>query len=482
MTLPGVRITEIDGSLGVIQGSNGRMPALIAPASGGDDNTPGTFARVKDLVSEHDKGPAVEWGAYFIETYQRPLIVVKSAASVASAVSAVDDGVSAGTSAVTVDTGPTPADDYELALEVLTGGTVGTAGITYRMSLDGGRTWSSTYALGTATKATFPDGAGVAFAFGTGTLVTGDLFTATATAAAWNATDLGAALNALKATQIDFGLVVLQGGAVDANSFDTAEGVRAFANGRHAWVGNSTLPTSGQSESAYATSLTALSTGKSSKGGSVYAGACRATSAISQRRFVRPASWGAAARQAFVSEQINIADPKLGALPGISIRDANGNPEQHDESINPGLDDLRFATLTSFPRRQGAYVTLPRVFAPTGSDFDIMPNRLIMDLAYDALYDYLLDRLHSPIQVSRKTGYILPAVAKDIELGADSVLRTVLLTTPKASDAFFRMSRTDNLLSLPKFTCFARILPLSYPRWIDLDMSFTNPATQLVAA
>ena len=482
MTLPGVRITEIDGSLGVIQGTNGRMPALIAPATGGDDNTPATFSRVKDLVSEYESGPLVEWGAYFIENYQRPLIVVKSAASVAATVSTVDDNDAAGTSVVTVDTGPTPADDYELALEILTGGTVGTAGITYRMSLDGGRTWSNTRSLGTATAAAFPDNAGVTFAFGTGTVVAGDLYTATAQAASFNAADLGGALNALKSTQIDFGLVVLQGGAIDANSFDTAEGVRNFTNGRHAWVGNTVLPSSGQTESAYATALTALSTGKSSKGGSVYAGACRATSAISQRRLVRPASWGAAARQAFVSEQINIADPKLGALPGISIRDVNGNPEQHDESVNPGLDDLRYATLTSFPRRQGAYVTLPRVFAPTGSDFDIMPNRLVMDLAYDALYDYLLDRLHSPIQVSRKTGFILPAVAKDIELGADAVLRTVLLTTPKASDAFFRMSRTDNLLSLPTFTCFARILPLSYPRWINLDMSFTNPATQLVAA
>lgn len=479
MTLPGVNINELDNQLGVLSASGGgKLLAVVGATSKGPLNLPSSFARVKDIVATFGTGPAVEAAAYYIERYQRPVLMVRVNASADAAVSTVSH-VALGTSVVTVDTSPEPVDDYELALQILTDGTVGTTGITYRTSLDGGRTWSGTYALGTATKADFPD-AGVKFAFGTGTVKANDMHTATATAATWSSSDLHDALAPLGTTLVQWELVLIVG-TIDATSFDVAEQVTSFTNGAHWWIGSPRIPNPGETEAAYLTALTALSAAKSSTWPSLYAGACKLTSAISGRAYRRPLAWATAARQAAVAEHINIADVGLGALPGCSIRDANGNPDEHDESINPGLDDLRYGTARTWPRRSGVYVTLPRIFAPSGSDFEIAPNRRVMNLAHEVLYDYLVTRIHRPILVSRKTGRILTAEATEIELAANAVLAAALLATPKASGATFTLSRTDNLLSVPKLTCGAKILPLAYPRWIDLDLSFENPALQLQA-
>lgn len=478
MTLPGVTINETDNALGVLSATDGRLLAVVGTSTKGPLNTPATYARAKDLAADFGDGEGPEFCAYYIDRYSRPVLFVRADTSNAAAVSTVTHDAD-GTSVVTIANGATPIDNYELALEFLTAGTVGTAGITYRVSYDNGRNWSPTRALGTANSIVLAEG--VTFALAAGTVVAGDMHTARATAESWSSADLTAALAPLRVTHVDFGLVHFVGGVIDASTFDVADTVRSFTNGKHAWIGNTRLPNVGETEAQYQTALAALSNAKATKDAMVFMGGSKATSAISGRSYQRPASWCPAARQASVSEEVNIADLNLGPLPGCSIRDANGNPDEHDERINPGGDAMRFATLTTQPRRQGVYVTLPRVFAPTGSDFEIMPNRLVMNVAYEALYDYLLSRLHRPIIVSRATGRILASEAVEITLGANAVLSAKLLTKPKASDAFFTLSRTDNLLSTHTLTCGAKILPLAYPRYINLDLSFTNPAMQLQA-
>lgn len=61
-------------------------------------------------------------------------------------------------------------------LRVAHGGTVGSAGVTYETSIDGGTTWSAPVALGTSTTAAIPT-TGVVIHLGAGTLVAGDLVT-----------------------------------------------------------------------------------------------------------------------------------------------------------------------------------------------------------------------------------------------------------------------------------------------------------------
>lgn len=479
--LPGVYSQQSDFALGSIAAAaGGKMFAIVGPAVSGPIGSPSAFARWEDARAIFGGGPLLEAAAYYIETYKKPALLCRCAGSTAAAVGTVAHSAGAGTSAVTVKTGAAPIDNYELALEFLADGTIGVAGITYRMSLDNGRTWSNTMSLGTATEAAFPDSAGVTFEFAAGTVKKGDLHTAVATCEQPNGTDLNTALDGLKVTLAQWGIVLFTE-EITSTTFDNANAVATYSNGHHTWIGSPRIGATDETDGAYQTSLAALSAAKSSGDGGLFGGGCKLTSPVSGRSYRRPAGWPAAAVQASVEEHVNTAEPRRGALPGVSIRDVNGMPDEHDEAIYPGLDDMRYGSLRTWPRRQGVYITLPRTFAPTGSDFDIFPNRLVMNLVDEVLTDVLTNRIHRPILVSRKTGLILPSEAADIKAECDGALAAAVMAAPKASGVAVAVSTTDNLLSNPTLNVYAAVLPLAYPRWINLGLAFRNPALQIQA-
>src|SRR5262245_44358139 len=165
MTQPNVIITEQDGALGVLPPSSGRLLAVVGPTHAGTPNVPSTFARVVDLVSTFEGGPAVELAAHYIDAYGRPVLFVKSDANAEGTVGDVTSNANGGTSVVTIQTTPTPTpnDDYDLVLKIITEGTIATPSITYKLSYDGGRSFGATLALGTANTITVPDAGGVVF-------------------------------------------------------------------------------------------------------------------------------------------------------------------------------------------------------------------------------------------------------------------------------------------------------------------------------
>jgi len=480
MVQPRVNITEIDGALGVLPPSSGALYALVGVASAGPVDEPATFARVKDVIAAFGAGPLVEAAAHAIERYGRPVLLVRSGQSVAGAAGTVTQ-TGGGTSVATVASSPTPNDDYDALLEVVTGGTIGTAGIVVRWSLDGGETFSPLTALGTATSFTLPGAGGVTINFASGTLSAGAAVSFRTTAPLWNNTELGDALEALGASAALWEIVHVVG-AVGASAFDVLElkipGLAASGKYR-AWIGNARVPDAGETEAAYLSSLSTAFAAKASGHGMLCAGACRLTSSVNGRKYRRPISFVVAAREAASSQEINSADVNLGTLPGVAIRDANGNPSEHDESVNPGLDDARFCTLRTWDGIQGVYVNRPRLFSADGSDFQILPHRRVMNLAAAVLRGYFLRRLNRPILVDRRTGFILESEAAELEAGANAALRDALLGRPKASDAYCVISRTENILSTKTLPGQARVVPLAYPETVELELGFSNPALQV---
>lgn len=490
MSQPSVNVNEADGALGVLPPSAGKLFAIVGVASSGPLNTPATFARVKDVIATFTSGPAVEATAHYIERYAKPVIVVRTGNTVAGAVgtitssNAAGTGNAAGTSVATVAASPTPSDDHEYVVKVITGGTRGTAGITYQTSLDGGRTFGPVTALGVAAAIELVGAGGVSFNFAAGTLLAGESYVARATAPNWNTAELGTALLALGATVASWELAQIVG-PIDANAFDEIElkfaGMHA-AGKYHAWIGNTRVPNASESEAAYLASLGGAFASKSTKLGELCAGACKLSSSVSGRKYRRPISFAVAARTAAVSEEVNVADVNTGALAGVAIRDVNGNVDEHDESINPGLDDARFTTLRTWDGYQGIYVNRPRLFSPDGSDFQLMPHRRVINLGHAALRLYFIRRCNKPVLVSKATGFILESEALEIEAGALAIMRGELLVKPKASAVQFALARNDNLLSTKTFHGQARIVPLAYPEFIDLEIGYFNPALQVIAA
>jgi len=483
MTQPAVIITELDGALGVLPASSGKLYALIGVSSAGPIDTPATYARVKDVSAAFGSGPLVEAACHYIDRYGKPVILVRTGSSTPGTVGAVSS-VATGTSVVTVDATPpaTPADDYELMLKFVAGGTVGTAGITYTTSTDGGRTPGPVTALGTATSIAIAGSGGVSFELAAGTVVAGDKHSAVATAPQWNGTELKSALDALGATAASWDLVHVVG-ALTASTFQDVDDkiTGLFPSGKyHGWVGHCRMPNAGESEALYLGAMSTAFADKASKHGMLCAGASKLSSAVNGRKYRRPSSYVLAARNAAVSEEVNIADVNTGAL-SASIRDVNGNPEEHDESVNPGLDDARFCVLRTIDGYQGVYCNRPRLFAAAGSDFQLMPYRRVINLAHAALRVYFIRRLNHPILVDRTTGFILESEALEIEAGALAVMRGELLVKPKASDCQFSLARNDNVLSSKTLNGEARIIPLAYPEWIYLNVGYVNPALQVTA-
>lgn len=388
-----------------------------------------------------------------------------------------------GTSVPTIDDTTEPNDDYEAYLVFVTGGTRGTAGITYKWSLDGGRTLSPTTALGTATSITIPGSGGVKIDFGAGTIIAGATIAFPTVAPRWNTTELGTALDALKASTNAWELAEIVG-PIDGDAFDLLETKFGgmFTSGKpRAWIGSTRMPIGDETEAAYKASLDTVFASRATTYGELCAGACRLTSAVSGRKYRRPIAHAIGSFEASVSQEINIADVNLGTIPGVTITDANGNPAEHDESVNPGLDDSRFTVLRTHEGIQGVYVNRPRIFSADGSDFYLMPHRRVFNIGAAALRAYFVRRLNQPILVNATTGFILEEEALEIEAGALAVLEAALLAKPKASGVTFALSRTDNLLSTKTLNGDAAIVPLAYAETIALTLGFSNPALRVIA-
>lgn len=486
MTVPSVNLTELDGALGVLPPESGLPLVVFGPADDGPYDTPVAFGRDRDVISNYVGGPAVEALCYWMANYQRPGIICRTHATTAGSYGTLNDDGVTGTSVVTLDTDTHPNDDYEAKLVVVTGGTIGTAGITVRSSLDGGRNGLAdtdpVTALGTSTSFIFPNSGGVAVDFAAGTLVAGDYLTFRCTAPQSTAADLATAMEGLRVSAYTWD-VAYAASIVDASLFPAIEtgfsGMRAV-NKRRMWVGNTRIRTESETRAAYQTALQGIFGSLSTVHGSLYAGDAKVYSGVTGRRYRRGAAFAAAAREAWLEEHQNAAMIDWGPLPGVQLPDSVGNPDCHDEFLYPGLDDLRFAVLRTWASRSGAFINDPRIFCSAGSDFQITPYRKVMNLFESTLTEYLEHRLQQPIRVGEKTGYIFEPDAKEIEAGAYAQIDAVLGSGPRISARGFRVSRTDNLLATRLMHCDGSVVPLAYPRTIALTTSFVNPARNVV--
>ena len=486
MSTPNVILTELDGALGVLPPESGKPLVVFGPADAGPYDTPVAFGRESDVTATFGAGPAVEALCYWIANYQRPGVICRTHATTNGTYGTIVAGAT-GTSAVSLDSSTHPNDDYEAEIVVANGGTVGTAGITVRWSLDGGRSGLAdgdpVTSLGASNSFIFPSSGGVRVQFAAGTLVAGDTFSFRCNAPTFNGSDLTTAMEGLRVSAYNWD-VAYAAGIVDATTFAAIESgfstMRAV-NKRRTWVGNTRIRNqTGETRAQYQTALQGIFGSLASVYGSLYAGDAKIYSGVTGRRYRRPAAFAAAAREAWLEVEQNAAMIDWGPLPGVQLAELN-NPDCHDEFLYPGLDDLRFATLRTWASRSGAYVTDPRIFCSAGSDFQITPYRKVMNLFESTLIEYLEHRLQKPIRVDANTGYIFGPDASEIERGAYAQIDAVLGSGPKISGRGFRVSRTDNLLATRLMLCDVSVIPLAYPRQINLTTSFVNPARNLVA-
>lgn len=496
---PNVYITELDNQLGVVPTTANRLLAVVGCATKGAVNLPASFSTIADVVSTYESGALVESGALAISR-GCAIVAVRAAAaasdfgSITEQYNVVKDAAS--TSSIVVeapDATTQPRDFYQLVFKITTGGTLGTAGIQYQYSLNGGTDWSAISALGTDMEILLD--AGIALTFVAGTVTAGDTFTVDTEPPNFDSTTLTAALTGLAKSAANFEIVAIAGvlDPTTAAAVEAAVGAMRNVDKRHSWIGHvrqqmlvtpGVEPGPAETAAEYIASISTAFTNFITKQGGLSAGDGYVISAVTGLEQRRPLSWLYAPITQAVSEEIDVADTNLGALP-FRITDVNGNPQAgcYNETMNPGLSDAGFVTARTFNGGlAGVYVNLPLLKNAAGSDFDIHPMRRVMDLAADAAYLFFVRRLNQPVQVDKLTGKLKESARKAMEAAAQTTLAGVLLAKPKASDVTVVISHADNVLSTKTIHVSIAIVPLGYITTIRITMAFRNPALTVQAA
>ena len=197
-TLPSASVS-ISAEAGALAGGTGYC-VVMGCVSKNADLTPRVFASAKSLLAQHDYAPGVDYSAMHFDATRKPVIFVGLPIATPGVVGRQNASGVTGTSVISVAVGSSGAlEETDASIDVINGGTVGTLGIIFDLSLDAGVT-KKRIRLGTATSYTVPY-VGLVISFAAGTLLAGDRYTFTSTAPMWDSAGLAAARLALSAQQ-----------------------------------------------------------------------------------------------------------------------------------------------------------------------------------------------------------------------------------------------------------------------------------------
>ena len=488
----GVNFSIQDNGLGLAAANGGSILWVVGVSSAGTANQPYVAGQAGQFSTQSGFGPGPELAAYVANATGNPVGFVKAATVGAGTNTAVTaTRVGASTSVVTL-TG-TPLDTYYGNVKVLVGGTIGASGIQLAVSLDNARTVYTTVNLLTATTFVVPN-TGLTLNFAAGTLTAGDVFTWVSFEPTWSDATVTSAIQVLQGLSVQGYQDILVAGAAasaDATVFDTAATTlfnskrftRIIGHARDAlWGGTST-----ESEVTWMNAIIADYAAFASTQGRVgiTGGHYNFISPISQTQFRRPLLWGAGARDSAVSLQIDLGEVDLGNIPMILPSTPDGFI-YHDESILSGLDAARFMSMWSIQGLPGLYIKNPNLMSLAGSDFKWLQYGHVVDAACVIAYQYFVKQLSKPVRVNSATGTILAQDANRLQATSNALLAAGLTgkvsppsgTTPNPSTI---VDQTTNILSTQALNVTISIVPLAYPKVINVTIAFLNPALVQVA-
>ncbi len=489
MSTPNVTISKNVFTTGQAPASTTGILAIVACASGGTDavNTPGGFARTDLAVTAHGYGPLTDFGAYDIDVANQPVLLERGAAGFAGAYGTITKSFASGTTTC-VANASAPYDGYDVEVNFLTAGIIGVTGITYTTSQDGGESVSGALALGVATTLSIAN-TGVAFDL-TGPISAGDSFQCYTTRPMLGNTEVTAALTALGTTRLPYEGVLIDcsAGSSTVGLIDTilsgweARGVFKF------FLINSRFKTepaaTGETESAYAASLSGLFGTQTSVRGCVGADGARVASPITGWSLKRPTSLLLAARAMGIPIGEDPAYIARGALVNAQIADSNGNPQDHDEDLYPNLDALRLTSLRSFAPGgpQGVYFCNANSIQPSGGAYPYLQHIRIMNRACEIAWFTLTTQLSRGVRKNPKKDPVSGAVTifePDAAL-IESIVNEALTQPLKGqvSSANFSISRTDDLNAVPCIvTGVLSIVALAYIKGFVIQSQFSKTLT-----
>lgn len=514
-----VNITIVDGGSATLVVPGSSVQLVLGCCSAGTTNQIISTRTPATLTTNLGVGPLVE-AAGLTALAGGTVLAMKVPSAVAGTLGTVTH-TGAGTSVVTA-TG-TPNDTYYIQFKVITGGTIGVAGILFQISLDAGRSFntssSPTIALGTANTYLIP-GTGVTLNFAAGTVLAGQTETLSTNEPYWNTAGIQSALTAFQASTYAIGGV----GSihiVGSPGFATATGANAstingylntlatgFIYQRALMASRDASPAAlysgtGETEAAWITALQTDYSAVSATRMWASAGYWNMPTAFpnpaawGSPRYRRPVSYALAARAVSIPPQQHTGRVKTGSLGNIVVDPINDPTDgfvYHDERINPGLDYIitgtgtaRFATTMTRIGYPGVFSANPLSLAPIGSDFFLIPLGNVFDVFCSQFRTSAQLQIDDDVRVNAN-GTIYENDAQNIESAIASACNVALFTTKMISSAILTgpaalaanqgsisVDRTTNIKTTSTVTIVGQIISRSYILTINATLSFQNP-------
>lgn len=467
-----VNITVLDGGGSVVVPGS-QVQLVIGCCSAGTANQIVATTQVAALTSACGYGSGVEASALSIAAGGVVLFMkaTQNAAGTATAVTFTGTGTSVIT--ITLDGTVGAFDDFNIQYKCVTGGTRGTTGITFQISLDAGRTFGPVIALLTGTTYAIPN-TGVTLNFGVGTMVAGDIARASTAGPAMSTAGVQAALNAFAASQYansGVGSIHLVG-ASSATSGQSAGFTGANATSIQGFLDTLVVGFSynrlilsardaltpvawggaGETEATWLAAVALDYSAVSAKRICANAGYYNTQSQIPNSaaglpKHRRPLAWSLAAREVTVPPQRHAGRVRDGSLPFIVI-DPTNDPKDgfiyHDDAATPGLGAARFTSARQRRGYQGFFIADPKLMSPTGSDFDILPKGLVMDIACSIVHQVGTLQINGDLRTTA-AGTLYPPDAASIATEIRKALQDNMIAVSMIDGATVVVSLTNNV-------------------------------------
>lgn len=145
--VPSVSITEARGAIALPADLD--QTAIVVGCSSAGSGLSSFYSSTTTAIAGRGYGDGPDVLTQIIARTQKPTAMYTVPEDAPGTYGTINNASMTGTCVPAVSAS-TPLGTYEAGVKFVTGGTVGTAGITYRTTLDNGRNWSRLYALGTA--------------------------------------------------------------------------------------------------------------------------------------------------------------------------------------------------------------------------------------------------------------------------------------------------------------------------------------------
>ncbi len=489
-----VEISILDGGAGVVVVPASSVQVVIGVCSGGTAATVVASRNANTLTTAVGIGPAVEAAAMAIKAGATVLFM--KAATITAGAAGVVTAFATGTSVVTVS--GASYDTYFAKFLVVNGGTRGTTGITFRLSLDAGRNYGPVIALGTAVSYAVT-GTNLTILFAVGTMVAGESVTFAANEPLTSAASVQACLVALEASPYaltGWGSMHIVGGATSGSAADLPNGwtganastiqgyldtmvttktfPRAIIATRDNKVPVALWGGAGETDAVWAAAVALDYAAVSAKRICAVAGNYNMPgqfliAAAGMPTYRRPGSWALACRQATIKPQTHAGRVSDGAIAQIIVDptlDPTDGFNYHDDFNAPALDVARFTSFRKRKGKPGFFVKNPKLMAPGGSLFTMLPIGNVADIACSLLDQSTGENINADVKVNLN-GTIDEKAAQAIEVVVRRVLDDNMLAKSMISASTFTIDRTNNVKTTSTVNWAATIYLRGYILEID---------------